>query len=200
MLAVLFARVLDTSVLDTIMSELSPTEGAVLGLLAFGERSGYELAYLAEHTVGYLWTPSRRHIYKVLHRLAAAGLAEGREVEQRGRPDKHLFSITEHGREALRVWLDEVEDEPAAGRVVFPLKLFFGDFASPDAAQRQLTAYRRYLERRVAAYENVPGDIELRGRFPERVRAHGLARARATLTWVDETARAVEATASAVSD
>jgi DNA-binding PadR family transcriptional regulator len=59
-----------------------------LGLLAAGERSGYDLAKMAEGSLAYLWTPSQSQIYKVLPRLAARGLARAREVEQRGRPDK----------------------------------------------------------------------------------------------------------------
>jgi len=34
---------------------LSDTEHAVLGLLTFGERSGYELDKLAGRSIGYFW-------------------------------------------------------------------------------------------------------------------------------------------------
>jgi PadR family transcriptional regulator AphA len=164
------------------MDTISTTEGAVLGLTAFGQRSAYDLAQLAERSIAYLWTPSRSQIYKTLPRLLERGLVRAREVEQQGRPDKSLYRITPRGRTALRRWLDEVDDEPADGRVVFPLKLFFCDFASPRTAQAQLGAYRRFLERRLAQYEATRSDDT----WPERVRAHGIARARATLAWIDD--------------
>ena len=129
---------------------ITTTEGAVLGLLAQGERSGYELAKLAERSVAYLWTPSRSQIYKVLPRLVAAGFARVRDVEQHGRPDKALHSITTEGREELRDWLDHVDEEPAGGQVVFALKLFFCAEASPTTALAHLAAYRRFLEQRLA--------------------------------------------------
>jgi len=44
----------------------------VLGLIAFGERSGYDLARLAENSVAHLWTPSQSQIYKTLPRLVAS--------------------------------------------------------------------------------------------------------------------------------
>ena len=173
---------------------ITTTEGAVLGLLAGGERSGYELAKLAEGGVAYLWTPSRSQIYKVLPRLVADGFARVREVEQRGRPDKALYKVTPEGLAALRGWLEEVEDEPASGRVVFALKLFFCDFASPAAALAHLAAYRRFLERRLAAYEQLkPKGRPFPRSFPEHVLHHGLTRVRATLAWVDEAAAALEA-------
>ncbi len=174
-------------------NSLTTTEGAVLGLVAFGERSGYDLALLAESTVQHLWTPSRSQIYKTLPRLVAAGLTERREVEQQGRPDKALYRITDDGRSALRRWLAEVEDEPAGGRLVFPLKLFFCDFASPDAARAQLAAYRRFLTRRLEGYEALRDEPRrFDGIYPQLVLQHGIQRAQATLAWIDETAAGVE--------
>jgi PadR family transcriptional regulator AphA len=177
------------------MSEtITTTEGAVLGLLAAGERSGYELAKLADRSVAYLWTPSRSQIYKVLPRLVSAGFARVREVEQRGRPDKALYQVTPDGLAALRAWLEEVEEEPAGGRVVFALKLFFCDRASPTTALAHLAAYRRFLERRLEAYERLePDEAASPHSYPEHVLRHGLTRVRATLAWIDETAAAIEA-------
>jgi PadR family transcriptional regulator AphA len=177
-----------------IRETITTTEGAVLGLLAEGERSGYELAKLAEDAVVYLWTPSRSQMYKVLPRLVAAGFAGVREVEQRGRPDKAVYTITPRGVGALRAWLEEADEEPAGGRVVFALKLFFCDHASPATARAQLAAYRRYLERRLEAYEQMEPKLGTSSRsYPGHVLQHGLTRVRATLAWIDEAAEAIEA-------
>ena len=175
---------------------LTTTEGAVLGLVAFGEASGYDLARLAASTVAHIWTPSQSQIYKTLPRLAALGLTRTREIEQRGRPDKAVYRITRTGRGVLRRWLDEVEDEPPSGRVVFPLKLFFCDFASPGTAQAQLAAYRRYLVRRLERYEQLRGsDLRFESDFPGVVLEHGIVRVKATIDWIDETAAALESAA-----
>lgn len=172
---------------------ISTTEGAVLGLLAAGEGSGYELAKLAEGGIAYLWTPSRSQIYKVLPRLVAAGFARMREIEQRGRPDKTLYQITPQGLDALRTWLDDIEEEPPGGRVVFALKIFLCDFASPETALAHLAAYRSFLTRRLDAYEQIEAEVADTARgYPGHVLRHGLARARATLAWIDETTAAIE--------
>jgi DNA-binding PadR family transcriptional regulator len=166
----------------------------VLGLLAAaGERSGYELAKLAEDGIAYLWTPSRSQIYKVLPRLVAAGFARIREVEQRGRPDKALYRPTPEGVAALRAWLEDVEDEPTGGRVVFAVKIFLCDFASSTTALAHLAAYRRYLERQLESFERLeaPAAASPR-RYPEYVLQHGLTRVRATLAWINETTAAIE--------
>lgn len=173
---------------------ISTTEGAVLGLLASsGEHSGYELAKRAEGGVAYLWTPSRSQIYKVLPRLVAAGFARMREVEQHGRPDKALYQVTPAGLDSLRAWLEEVEERPAGGRVVFALKVFLCDFAPPGTALGHLAAYRRFLERRLDAYEELEaGAAAAPAGYPEHVLQHGLIRVRATLAWIEETTAAIE--------
>jgi DNA-binding PadR family transcriptional regulator len=175
-------------------NRLTPTEGAVLGLVAFGESSGYDLARLAGNSVGHIWTPSQSQIYKTLPRLRARGLVRTREVEQRGRPDKAVYRITREGRTALRKWLDEIDDEPASGRVVFPLKLFFCEFASAGSAQAHLDAYRRFLMRRLERYKALGnGPPRFESPLPAHVLQHGIRRVTATLAWIDETAAALEA-------
>jgi DNA-binding PadR family transcriptional regulator len=176
-------------------NSLTTTEGAVLGLVAFGEASGYDLARLAASSVAHIWTPSQSQIYKTLPRLAARGLVRTREVEQRGRPDKAVYRITHEGKVVLRRWLDEVELEPPSGRVVFPLKLFFCDFASPGTARAQLAAYRSYLALRLERYEALRGGDRLfDSDLPGLVLQHGIVRVSATLDWVDQAAAALEAT------
>src|SRR5262249_45594930 len=104
----------------------STTELAVLGLIAFGPSSGYDLSRTAARSIGHMWSPSRSQIYKVLPRLVAAGLARSREVEQQGRPDKAVYRITPAGRTALRRWIEEVEPDPPGGTGIFLLKIFLG--------------------------------------------------------------------------
>jgi hypothetical protein len=84
------------------------------------------------------------------------------------------------------------EDEPAGGRVVFALKLFLCDFASPATALAHLAAYRRFLERRLESYERLEARAASSRRYPEHLLRHGLARVRATLAWIDNTTAAIE--------
>ncbi|HST19443.1 MAG TPA: PadR family transcriptional regulator [Gaiellaceae bacterium] len=162
----------------------STTELAVLGLIAFGPSSGYDLSRTAARSIGHMWAPSRSQIYKVLPRLVAAGYARSREIEQQGRPDKAVYRITPAGRAALRRWIEEIEREPG----IFLLKIFFGWNAAPAAALTQLDAYRTLLAERIAEFEQteagLPRDEPPHSRIALR---HGIVRARATLAWADET-------------
>jgi DNA-binding PadR family transcriptional regulator len=179
--------------------ELTTTEYAVLGLLADGERSGYDLARVAARTIGHIWVPSRSQIYRVLPRLVSWGLAESREVEQRGRPDKDLYRITDHGLDALRGWVERVEEEPSAGTSVFFLKLFFAAVAPPEAARGQLDAYRRVVERRLGELEEMERNLAPDATVYDQIALrHGIIRTRATLAWADEAEAALRTHAAAM--
>ena len=165
---------------------LTTTEYAMLGLLASGESSGYDLARAADRSIRYMWAPSRSQIYKALPRLVALGLATSREVEQRGRPDKAVYRITRAGRATLRAWLEDDTEASQAGGTVFLLKLFLAGAAPPEAALRQLEAYRSRLEHRLDAFEGMDREPSDGQTIYDRIAlAHGIAQARATLGWVE---------------
>src|SRR2546429_9187076 len=110
---------------------LSDTEHAVLGLLTFGERSGYELDKLAGRSIGYFWRPAKSKIYAILPRLVERGLAESMVVAQEKRPDKQLYRITSAGERALHALLDSPKPVARVARDRLLLQLFVGGHAGP---------------------------------------------------------------------
>jgi DNA-binding PadR family transcriptional regulator len=167
-----------------LTAELSDTEYAVLGLLTFGERSGYELDKLARRSIGYFWRPAKSKIYAILPRLVERGFAATRSVAQAPRPDKQLYRITAAGRAALAHWLDRpVESEP--GHSVLLLKLFFGDYGDPAAMLEHVRGRRREAEQLKAELLEIeartPKTAE--DRYPALTRRYGLEYAEALIRW-----------------
>ena len=166
-------------------TSLTATEAAVLGLLATrGERSGYDLRKLVEGSVGYFWSPAKSQTYAVLPRLVRQGLLTRRDVEQSQRPDKQLYRITERGERAVREWLAEpVHPEP--DRNVLLLKLFFGEYTSPDALLEHVRAYRREAEELRAELDAIEERAAGRERdfYPALTRRYGRAWADAVIGW-----------------
>jgi len=124
----------------------------VLGLLAEGERSGYDLLKRAESSVAHMWSPARSQLYAVLPRLVDAGLARRRNVRQASRPDKQLYKLTAAGREAVRHWL-----ETAAPKTwdELLLKVFFARLCSRAALLRQLDDYAERQREQLLEYEAI---------------------------------------------
>ncbi|HXF36636.1 MAG TPA: PadR family transcriptional regulator [Actinomycetota bacterium] len=170
---------------------LPTTAYAVLGLLTFGEMSGYDLLKLAEESVGHFWSPAKSQVYAELRRLVAEGYATEREVEQANRPDKRLYRITPEGERALRAWLADPRREPEVIKSPGLLKVFFGHLVEPatlaDLVERwreetlRLLAEFEQLERRIAGREDLL--------FPYLTLRNGLAHVRARLAWEEEVMR-----------
>jgi PadR family transcriptional regulator AphA len=164
------------------MRNLTTTEAALVGLLASGEASGYDLKKQVEGSVGYFWFPAKSQIYAVLPRLVSAGLATRRAVPQPHRPDKHVYRISAEGRVALRRWLAEPGGEDS-GRLL--LKIFFGGLVEPDVAIQHVREWRERMESLQDDLERI--DVEASDGpedfYPSLTRAYGLEYARALIRW-----------------
>jgi DNA-binding PadR family transcriptional regulator len=173
--------------------QLSYTEYAVLGLLTFGERSGYELDALANRTIGYFWRPAKSKIYNVLPRLVERGLAAALPVAQKARPDKTVYRLTSPGRQALRAWLSSPEVIAAPQRHGLLLKLFFGAQGDIEALIALVESHRLRAEEQLAALEGIEAEIDPDGNeadfFPYLTLLHGLEDARSTILWADNVLR-----------
>jgi PadR family transcriptional regulator AphA len=167
---------------------LSTTELSVLGLLSYGEHSGYDLKKVAEAGVGYVWTGAKSHIYAVLPRLVEGGFATTRRVAQERRPDKQVYRITKKGDQAFREWLEEPVDERAGSRSPFLLKVFFGGKMSKEALVAHVERKREEAAKELAEYREIEERIrdDERSYFGYVTLRWGLAQAEAWIRWADE--------------
>jgi DNA-binding PadR family transcriptional regulator len=172
---------------------LPTTTYAILGLLTFGETSGYDLAKLVDRSVGFFWSPAKSQIYAELRRLVSLGFATEREVEQRDRPDKRLYRITDRGTRALRSWLERADEEPESVKSQFLVKVFFGHLMDRGTFVRRMREYRTQAEAHLGTLRDVERQIrdDPEAAFPYLVLRAGLQHARATIRWIDEVLRQV---------
>lgn len=102
------------------------TKYVILGLLTHEPRSGYDIKKQIEQTISYFWSDiSYGQIYPILAQLEADGLATKAVEINVDSPNRKIYTITDTGREAFRIWLRE----PAQKEVMkyeALLKLFFG--------------------------------------------------------------------------
>src|SRR5579862_2801974 len=82
-------------------------ELALLGLIAEEDRprSGYDLVQAFRISMVHYWHAHPGQIYPTLDRMEHDGWIAGREVIQRGRPNKRVYSIAAEGRRVLLEWL-----------------------------------------------------------------------------------------------
>ena len=133
--------------------ELSPTGRVILGMIAFGKRTGYEIKTFVDKTTRYFWAASYGQIYPELKRLEDQGLVRGRPEPSGGRA-RTVYELTAAGKAALEHWL-EADDEPSYElRDEGMLKLFFSD-SLPERRIEIVRAIRMREERDLAHLRSI---------------------------------------------
>lgn len=83
---------------------------AILSVLCKRPNSGYELASCLD----MLWPAKHSQIYPLLTKMEQKGLLSYEHIEQIGKPNKKIYSITEKGRTTLESWINE----PASNQII----------------------------------------------------------------------------------
>ncbi|MBB5327712.1 PadR family transcriptional regulator [Tunturiibacter gelidoferens] len=136
------------------------TPNALLGLLSLRPMSGYDIRQLISRSIGHFWSESYGQIYPGLKQLAAAGLVEKKTERNKGKPDRHLYSITQEGRERLREWLKiPVSEEVARNELL--LKLFFGSHVSASVNREHVMANMEFHQRALKVYAATAKQLRL---------------------------------------
>lgn len=140
---------------------LTPTGRVILGMIAFGQSTGYDIKQLVDKSTRHFWAASYGQIYPELRRLEEEGLIRGRSEPSGGRA-RTVYEMTDAGAQALRGWLTSDAELVYELRDEGMLKLFFSDVALESRIEN-IRAMRAMYERKRAqlcALEAKAGGIE----------------------------------------
>ncbi len=169
---------------------------AILGFLGRGPMTGYDLkTRWLDGPASHFWTADQAQVYRTLDRLEREGVVVSEIVEQRGRPDRIVYSITPSGRESMLDWLVEPHHPPPV-RDPFLMQLFFSSDLSDEDVLEILVSARSTLQERLDALRDRKTEEDSRIQpSPERERDAALsgmtldasiATARANVDWLDD--------------
>jgi DNA-binding PadR family transcriptional regulator len=135
---------------------------AILSLLARLPLSGYDLAREMKKPHSFFFGQAQlSQIYPELARLEAAELVASQIIEQRGRPDRKVYSILPLGRQQLERWV--VSPTPLLEvRSEFLIKAHSLWLADTEQALLQFQEQERYHQANLAAYEAALSMLEER--------------------------------------
>jgi DNA-binding PadR family transcriptional regulator len=168
--------------------DLTPVTYLVLGLVACGAATSYELKQKVASSVGFMWSFPHSALYAEPARLVELGLLSEQQ-EDHGRR-RRIYTLTAEGRAELERWLREPASEPPQLRDLGLLKLFFSNLTS-DADVRALAEAQAAAHReRLALYEAIEASIpvEPSDPFPFATLRMGLMCERAFIAFWDEIA------------
>lgn len=134
------------------MTPLTPTGRVILGMIALGRQTGYDIKQLVDKSTRHFWSASYGQIYPELRRLEEQGLIEG-QSEPRGGRARTVYTLTPAGHAALGEWLGPEGDPPFEVRDEGMLRLFFSDIGTPEQRLGNLRAMRNTHQRTLAQLE-----------------------------------------------
>jgi DNA-binding PadR family transcriptional regulator len=127
---------------------LTPTGRVILGMIASGRRTGYDIKQLVDKSTRHFWAASYGQIYPELRRLEEQGLIRGRS-EPSGARARTVYELTDAGAQVLRGWLTSDAELAYELRDEGMLKLFFSD-AATETRIENIRAMRALYERKRA--------------------------------------------------
>lgn len=122
----------------------------LLGLLARQPCSGYDLMLRIQP----FWQAKHSQIYPLLAKLEREGYVQFVRIEQRDKPDKKVYSLTEVGKQAVLDWLEEPPAEQAT-RDELSLKTHCIWMTGVDVCIPLFLTRSKQLETKIAYYESL---------------------------------------------
>lgn len=171
--------------------EVSPTGRVILGMIALGKRTGYDIKAFVDKTARYFWAASYGQIYPELKRLGDQGLVRG-EPDPSGGRARTVYELTEAGAAALQRWL-ESDDEPSYElRDEGMLKLFLSD-SLPERRIDIVRAMRTREERALAHLRSIEPHASKGPAGPYLTLQMGIGLTEWTIKWCEATERQLAA-------
>lgn len=109
-------------------------QDAILGLLMGKSMSGYDIKQQFEELLSYFFDASFGTIYPTLSKMEKEGLITKESIEQQGKPNKNMYTITEQGKAQFQSYLQSKLQDNVL-RSDFMVRMFFGEFAEPTLVQ-----------------------------------------------------------------
>lgn len=141
------------------MAKANKSRYALLGMLALGPASGYQIKRLIEESTANFWQESFGQIYPMLKQLTGEGLATRHSEKQEGKPESNVYTLTAEGRAELLDWLAEpVEEGPE--RIELLLKLFFGELLPARTNSEHVRHFQEIQQGLLAKYQEIEQFLE----------------------------------------
>jgi len=115
------------------------SQDIILGMLMKNTLSGYDMKQNFEQLFSFFYDASYGTIYPTLSKMEAAGYITKEVVVQEGKPNKNMYSITEHGVKVFQAYLSSSLEADLL-RSDLLMRLYFGEFTDKDTIMGWLEA------------------------------------------------------------
>ena len=123
------------------------SEILILAMLQLGPRHGYEIKKDIDRALGGMVALNNKTLYLTLKRFEEQGAVTRQVVVQTGKPNRHLYQLTERGVELLQSTLRDFGPEQVGVDAEFFTRVSFFDFLEIPERREILETRRAYLQR-----------------------------------------------------
>ena len=121
------------------------TEIVILAVLTNKDRHGYDIKKVAENVFGDNMTINNNTLYTCLHKFEEMDAVSCKIEHINGKPDRHVYSITDKGREIFREMVLDYPPEIADSEYEFYARVAFFNMIEPEERQRVLKVRSAWL-------------------------------------------------------
>lgn len=127
---------------------------AILVCLTDRPMSGYDLAKTFDASIGFFWRASHQQVYRELAKLRDRGLVKSSEIEQKGKPNRIVHTITTAGKQALMAWSQKPSRVPSVKDELL-VKLYAVEHVDIAALREQLEVRLDHHRATLLAYQRI---------------------------------------------
>jgi DNA-binding PadR family transcriptional regulator len=118
----------------------------VLATLRQGPRHGYEIKKDIDRALGGMVTLNNKTLYLALKHFEEIGAVTRQVIPQEGKPNQHLYELTERGIELLHAFLRDFPAALASNDAEFFTRVALFDYLEVPERKAILTSRQAYLE------------------------------------------------------
>ena len=122
------------------------SEILILAMLRQGPRHGYEIKKDIDRALGGMVVLNNKTLYLALKHFEEMGAVTRQVILQEGKPNRHLYELTERGVELLHASLREFPPEQAGNEAEFFTRVAFFEFLEPQERQAILSKRLAYVQ------------------------------------------------------
>ena len=122
------------------------SEILILAMLRQGPRHGYEIKKDLDRALGGMVTLNNKTLYLALKHFEELGAVTRQVIPQEGKPNRHLYQLTERGAELLQVSLRDFPASQTGSDAEFFTRVAFFEYLEPQERETILKKRLAYLE------------------------------------------------------
>jgi DNA-binding PadR family transcriptional regulator len=122
------------------------SEILILAMLRQRPQHGYEIKKSIEQVLGGTVVLNNKVLYPALKHFEEMGAVVREVVQQEGKPNRHIYQLTERGIELLQAYLSDFPSEQAGNEAEFLTRVAFFHFLEPEERREILKKRLAYLQ------------------------------------------------------